>query len=152
MQDPLNIEIDLQGVDTSLPLIPEDAPVRLQVVESTIGLNREKSGNNWDLTLATVDPITAVDGREIKPGFKLFKSTALQPKADSKDPEAFRRALGEVIDAVFGTNKNNRPKFNNALVAEAVGKTCVGTIENSEWQGTTSSKIRRLKAESQAGL
>src|ERR1700704_6164401 len=110
MTDPLNISIPLEGVDTSLPLLPE-ADYTLQVVESSVDPNKDKTGYNWRLKLATTEPATSADGRAIKPNFPVFMTFALQAREDSTDPEAFKRQLGEAVDAIFGTSKENRPAF-----------------------------------------
>ena len=144
MQDPLNINVPLAGVDTSLPLIPE-ADVFVQCSESTIDPNKDKTGYNWNLVLNTTETIQSTDGRDIKPNFPLFFVAALQPREDSKDVEAFRRNLGEAVDALFGTTKENRPDFSRELVASAVGKTCVAHVFIDQYQGRDLNKIKRLK-------
>lgn len=144
MNDPLNVNIQLKGVDTDLPLAPA-ADYPLQIVESTIDPNKDQSGLNWNLTLSTVAPITAIDGRDIKPNFKFFHTVGLQPGKDSKDPEGFKRPLGEAIDAIAGSTKDDRPDFNMEFVRSAVGKTVIGQVFIDEWQGTKRNKIKRLK-------
>ena len=144
MQDPLNVSIPLTGVETDLPLAPE-SEYPLQVTASTIDPNKDKTGLNWNLELSTTDVITAVDGRQIKPNFKFFHTVGLQPGKDSKDPEGFLRPLGETIDAVFNTTKENRGDFNRDRAASAVGKTVLGQVYIDEWQGQKRNKIRRLK-------
>lgn len=145
MIDPLNISVELQGVETSLPLLPE-ANYIMQIVESTIDPNKDQNGYNWNLKLATTSPTTAVDGREVQPNFPVFTVMALQAKADSKDPEAFKRNLGDAVDAIFGTDKTNRPAFNMALVQEAIGKQVQAHVIVDEYQGRQNNKIKRMKA------
>lgn len=147
LTDPLNISVELAGVDSSIPLLPEGDHL-FQIVESVVEANNEKSGMNWNLKLALVNPTTAVDGREIKPNFPVFMSVALQAKADSKDPDAFRRNICDAVDAIFNTTKENRPNFNAQLVQEAMGKTVLANTYINEWpegSGNKSSKVRRLK-------
>lgn len=144
MNDPLSVSIDLTGVETDLPLLPE-GDVQLQVVESIVGPNKDSNGLNWFLKLATTSPMEAIDGRNVNPNFPIFQTIALQAKEDSKDPEAFKRGLGEAIDAIFGTDKNTRPVFNQTLVNEAVGKFATAHIFIDEYQGRRSNKIKRLK-------
>jgi hypothetical protein len=147
MTDPLNVSVPLAGVDTTLPLLPE-ADYVVQCVESTIDPNKDKTGLNWNLKLATTEPTTSADGsRQINPNFPVFMTLALQPREDSKDTEAFRRSLGEAVDALFGTSKENRPDFNRNLVASAVGKTCIAHVYIDEWQGKQNNKVKRLKAQ-----
>ena len=145
MTDPLNINVSLAGVETSLPLLPE-GDYTFQVVESAVGTNKDQNGLNWSLKLALTTPAVAVDGREIQPNFPVYHTLALQAKEGSKDVDAFRRSLGEAVDAMFGTDKTNRPDFNQALVGESVGKLVLAHIYIDEWQGKNSNKIKRLKA------
>ncbi len=151
MENPLDIEIDVTGLDTSIPVLKTDAPVRLQCIQSQIEPNKDANGFNWRLVMATTEPVTTLDEtREVPPNFKLFHTVALQARPDSTDKEAFRRSIGDTIDALFGSNKDNRPKFNKDLVASAVGQTCMGQLINDEWpkgSGEVSTKIKRLKPE-----
>lgn len=147
MLDPMSVNIDLQGVDTNVPVLPE-SDVQLQVVESTIEANKDRNGNNWKIKLATTNPATAVDGRELKPNFPVFHMCALQAREDSTDPEAFKRSLCETVDAIFGTDKTNRPAINKALIDAAVGRLVVGHVYPDEYpkdSGKFNTKIRRLK-------
>lgn len=147
MQDPLQVNVALQGVDTSLPLLPE-ADYKVQVTESTIDPNKDTTGLNWNLKLVTTEPCTAVDGRDVKVNFPVFAVYALQPAKDSKDVDAFRRNLGAAVDAIFGSNKDNRPEFSHALAQQAVGKLVVAQVILNEYpQGSQqfNNKVRRLK-------
>lgn len=147
MNDPLNINIPLEGVDTSLPLLPEQ-DYQLQCAESTVVPNKRKEGYNWSLVFHTTEPLTAVDGRDIKVNFPLYMQIALQPAEESKDPEGFKRQLGQAVDALFGTTKENRPAFDMAMVKSAVGRIVLATTKNDEYpqgSGNKSTKIARLK-------
>jgi hypothetical protein len=149
MIDPLQVNVALQGVDTTIPLLPE-GDYRFQVVESTVDPNKDRSGLNWNLKLALVDPATSTDGREIKPNFPVFAVYALQAASESKDVEAFKRNLGQAVDAIFNTSKDNRPNFDRELVNSCVGKTVVATVVLNEWpqgSGQFNNKVRRLKAD-----
>ena len=145
MNDPLNISVPLAGVETSLPLLPE-GDYGFQITESVVANNKDQNGLNWNLKLALIDPTVAVDGRDIKPNFPVFCVYALQAKADSKDPDAFRRSLGEVVDAIFGTTKENRPDFNGALVTDCVGKSVLAHIYIDNYNDRNSNKVKRMKA------
>lgn len=144
MQDPLNVNVPLAGVDTSIPLLPEaDYPV--QIKESTVDPNKDKTGLNWNIKFATTEPTKSVDGRDVKPGFPIFSVYALQAREDSKDAEAFKRQLGQAVDAIFGTSKDNRPDFNRELVNSAVGRPVIAHVFIDEYQGNQNNKIKRLK-------
>lgn len=147
MQDPLNIEIALTDVETTLPVLP-DGDYRFQVVESVIEANKDQNGYNWKLKLGLVEPTTAVDGRPVSPNFPVFHTCALQAREDSTDKEAFKRSLGETIDAIFQSDKATRPNFNSKLVQEAIGRTVKAQVYADEWpknSGNLNNKVRRLK-------
>lgn len=144
MQDPLNISVPLAGVETSLPLLPE-ADYSVQVSESTVDPNKDKTGYNWNLKLCTTETHEAVDKREVKPNFPFYYTLALQARDDSKDVEAFRRNLGEAVDALFGTSKENRPDMSRELVDSTVGKKCIAHVFVDNYQGRDLNKIKRLK-------
>jgi hypothetical protein len=144
MQDPLNINVPLAGVETSLPIIPE-ADYVVQCSESTVDPNKDKTGYNWNIVVNTTDVIKSTDGREVKPNFPLYLAMALQPREDSKDQEAFRRTLGEAVDALYGTTKENRPDMSREVVNGAVGRTCIAHVFIDTYQGRELNKIKRLK-------
>lgn len=144
MTDPLNISIPLAGVETDFPLLPE-ADYQLQITESTVAPNKANEGYNWNLTLVTTAPVAGVDGRPVNVGTKIFMVSALQAKADSTDPQAFIRGLSDTIDAIFGSDKTNRPNFDQAVVTGALGKSVVAHVKIEEYQGRKSNKIARLK-------
>lgn len=145
MIDPLNISVALSGVETSIPLLPE-GDYSVQVTESTVDPNKDKTGLNWNLKLGLASTAVALDGREVKPNFPLFAVYALQAREDSKDPEAFKRSICDTVDALFGTDKSNRPDFNMELVQAAVGKVTTAHVIIDEYQGNKNNKVRRLKA------
>lgn len=147
MQDPLSINVPLQGVETTLPLLNE-GDYLVQVAESSADPNKDGTGLNWNLKLALVDPTIAVDGRTVNPNFPLFAVYALQARDDSKDKEAFMRSLGETMDALFDTDKSTRPALTAATIQDAVGKKAVATVYLDEYpkgSGNKNNKVRRLK-------
>ena len=140
MEDPLNINIPLVGVETALPLLPE-ADYKLQCVESTVEANKERTGLNWNLKLVTTEPATAVDGRTVNPNFPLFVVISL-PNADSKDVEATTRTICGAVDSLYGTDKTTRPDFNRETIVGAVGKLCQAHVTVDTWEGRDRNKIK----------
>ena len=145
MTDPLQVNVALDGVETSIPLLPE-GDYQVQVKESSVDSNKDKTGLNWNLKLGLASATTAVDGRAVNPDFPLFAVCALQARDDSKDPEAFKRQISSVVDALFGTDKTNRPNFTAELVQTAVGKLAMAHVIIDEYQGQKNNKVSRLKA------
>lgn len=148
MTDPLAIAIQVQGVDSTMPILPE-ADYVFQVKESKVEPNKDENGFNWKLVLGLTQEQTAVDGRPIKADFPVFVTNALQPRPDSTDPEAFKRSIAETIDALYGTNKDTRPNLDRELVANSVGKLVVAHVYVDEYpknSGRFSNKVKRLKS------
>lgn len=147
MNDPLNIQFDGKGVDTTVPVLPQgDYP--LQIVESVIQSNKAQSGLNWHLKLATTQEYTSPDNKTIKPNFPVFMDIALQPSEQATDVEAFKRQIFAAQDAIVGSDATNRPVFNNEFVQGAAGKTVIGTLAVDEYpkgSGTFNNKVRKLK-------
>lgn len=147
MTDPLNISVELAGINTQIPLLPE-ADYLCQVKESTVEKNKDGTGHNWNLTLGLASPTTSQDGREVKVDFPLFVTTALQPAKDAKDADGYKRGICQNVDAIFGSTQESRPTFNMQLVQDAVGKMVKATVYTDEYpKGSQnfSNKVRRLK-------
>lgn len=144
MQDPLSISIPLSGVETDYPLLPA-GDYALQVKESEAVPNKDNSAWQWKLVLETTSPITAIDGREIKVGTKLFSFLPLAAKPDSKDPDWWMRNLCSTIDGLLGTNKDNRPNFDGSIVQRALGIQVVCAVKVDTFEGRTSNKIQTFK-------
>lgn len=147
MQDPMSVSVDIEGIDSNIPCLPE-SELRFQVTESTIEANKDKNGLNWKLKLVTTEPTRAMDGRDLKPGFPTYVTCALQARQDSTDPEAFKRNISDTVDALFHTDKTNRQKFTRALADAAVGRFVVAHVypdEYPEGSGKFNTKVKRLK-------
>lgn len=144
MNDPLKINVQIGGIDSSVPLLPE-GDYQVQVVESTVEPNKDKTGLNWNMKLGLAGAATAIDGRPVNPNFPFFMVLALQAREDSKDPEAFKRSLCDAVDAIFGTDKTNRPDITLPTIQSAVGKLVMAQVILDEYQGVKNNKVRRLK-------
>lgn len=144
MQDPLSISIPLSGVETDYPLLPA-GDYELMVQESNAIPNKDNTAWQWKLGLVTTNPVTAIDGREMKTGTKLTHFIPLAAKPDSKDPDWWMRNLCSTIDGIFGTNKENRPTFDGALVQKALGARVVCAVKVETFDGQTRNKIQTFK-------
>lgn len=147
MNDPLNVQFDGRGVDTSTPVLPK-ADYPLQIVESTIQSNKAQTGLNWHLKFATTQEYQSTDSKTIKPNFPVFMDIALQPAEGSTDPEGFKRSIFSTQDAIVGSDASNRPVFNHEFVQQAIGKSVIATLDVDEYpkgSGTFNNKVRRLK-------
>lgn len=147
MQDPLNYEMPLSGIDTQIPVLP-NGDYLTQVKKSEIRPNKDNTGHNWHLEFGLAAPATDTKGKEVKIDFPLFQDIALQPGKDAKDAEGFKRGIAQAVDAIFGTDISTRPAFNMALVQSAVGKMVVAQSYADEYpkgSGNFNNKISRLK-------
>jgi hypothetical protein len=149
MTDPLAVSINLAGVDTTIPLLPE-AIYDFQISEAVVEPNKDRTGSNLVVTVKTVNPIDSVPNeqgevRAVKPGFPLKMYFALQAKSDSADQEAYKRNLADLIDAAFGTSVNDRPDLTRDLITQMPGKMVRGTVKFDEYQGRKNNKVARLQ-------
>lgn len=144
MQDPTSFHVPTAGVNTDIPLLSEEDTL-LQCVESSADSNKAGTGLNWNLTFATVNPLTAMDGRPVQPNFKIFHVAGLQPGAETKDPEGYLRQLGDIQDALFNTTKESRADLTPDVIRNAVGQKIIGQLFVDTYQGKKSNKIKRMK-------
>lgn len=152
MNDPLNVSIPLKGVDATFPLLPE-ADYELTVAESKINPNYDKSGLQWDLSYALVNPAEGVNGKPLKAGTRFFPDwpLQLQPRTDGKggsewEGSAAQRSLCSTVDTLFSSTMEDRPEFNRALVEGAVGKSVIGHITiDTDKNGVQRNKVTRIK-------
>jgi hypothetical protein len=150
MTDPLDVSINLAGVDTTIPLLPE-AIYDFQISEITVEPNKEKTGRNLVVVLKTITPIDSVPNeqgevRTVKPGFPLKMYFALQPsQKEGVDPEGYKRNLSDLIDAAIGSTINDRPDLNMETINNMKGKTVRGTVKFDEYQGRKNNKVARLQ-------
>lgn len=149
MQDPMSFSVPTSGVSTKFPLIPE-GDVKFQLAESNFGAsNFDKDILAWKPKLVTVDPLTSVDGVPVPPNTQVFLAADfdLQEGQDPKYPGSWIKKLAGAVDAFLGTDDNNRPDVDKALLDSFVGKVVIGhvVIDEDKKDGTKRNKIKRLK-------
>ena len=117
--DPLGLNINLDAVDTSRPVLASGTwPMGVKSIE--IQENKAKNGRNLVVTFALANTATSVkaaeDGRsgDLNPGYTLTKYYPLQQSEHPKAPD-FRVDIARLIDAAFGTSQGSRPTLNEAL-------------------------------------
>lgn len=109
--DPLGLGLDLSGVDTSRPALPEGMYV-LEVKEVKREPNKAQTGFNLVVVFVTTSESPDVTGEKtINPGFPIRKYYGLQQSDNAKAPD-FKADLARLQDAVEGTEQGNRPPFN----------------------------------------
>jgi hypothetical protein len=147
MTDPLQINIPAAGVDTSRPLLPE-GDYKLQITESNISHNEKLNILQWEPTLVTTEPATAVDSRDIPPNTRVYLDWPLDlaQRADAKYPDAWRNSLLNAVDACLGTDKDTRPDITKDVLDSTVGKIVIGTVKiDTDKSGVQRNKVTRLK-------
>jgi len=146
MDDPLNISVDTADTDTSMPLAPA-GDYECQVTKSSIDPNKARTGHNWNLELKTTAPVTTVEGKTLDHMTFFVNNIGLQPSESAKDPEGFKRNIAAATDAVLGTSKGSRPRFDRNVVEQALGKTVVArvVIEKNPNSGEDVNKVSRMK-------
>jgi hypothetical protein len=109
--DPLGLGLDLGGVDTSRPVLPDTQHV-LEVEKVEVTDNKAKTGRNLVVTFKTVNDSPDITGeRIISAGYKVTKYYTLQQSDNPKAPD-FKADLARLQDAVEGTKQGERPPFN----------------------------------------
>lgn len=147
MTDPLEINIETQGVDTSYPVLPE-GDYLCQITESGPKPNKAQTGHNWTLKLVLVDGATDTNGKPVAPGLAITQQIALQPGPEATDPQGFKKSIASTQDAIFGTNESNRAPFNRAFWESCVGRQVRAHLYIDEYpkgSGTFSNKVKKLK-------
>jgi len=117
MNEPLELDVNLSQIDTTFPVLK--AGIKdMKVASITKEENKDKNGFNVVVTLETTEPDEDQNGKPVlpgQPGTKIKTYYALQPKADSADPEGWKKRLAQFQDAVLGTSQGTRPdKFASA--------------------------------------
>lgn len=136
--DPLNLDIDINDVDTSSPsLAPGEVPMRIVKVEVKPS-TKNPSDNYFVVQLQTTDIATSTKGTPINPGFNAFYRMALQQNQSENAPD-FKIALAKFSDAVFGERRQPRE------FPESVGKTVLAVIKPTKDTTYGESEIKYLK-------
>lgn len=114
--DPLGIILDLNDVDTSMPVLVEGLYIltidKVEVVE-----NKDKTGNNLLIIFKTAADATSLKGQaegkefDVKAGFPIRQYMPMQPNPNKPDARDFKENLAALQDAVTGSKKGNRGPF-----------------------------------------
>lgn len=137
--DPLGLGLDLSGVDTSRPALPEGMYV-LGVKDVKREANKAQTGFNLVILFETTSDSTDVTGdKNIAPGFIVRKYYPLQQSDNAKAPD-FKADLARLQDAIEGTEQGNRPPFNpfNYVGRQVMAKLKVETSDDYGTQNNIS--------------
>jgi hypothetical protein len=141
---PLNININLADVTTTVPLIADGSMCRVRLKNVS---QVERDGNpiiKWELSL--VEPAPTVDGLQVQPGFPLFIHFDVSH-------EFLVQKMARFVDGFLGTGDANnrkgkpvRPSLNSETVhrmigAEAIAKITVTKSKKSDYVGNDVSSL-----------
>ncbi len=128
--DPLGLNLDLNDVDTSMPVLMEGL-YALIVDKIEVVQNKDQTGNNLKVTYATMADATSLAGNEtgdindIKAGFKLTQFMPLQANPEKPDYK-YEKNLARLQDAVTGSKQGNRGKF---MPTTYIGRPLMGKVK-----------------------
>jgi hypothetical protein len=137
--EPLDLDIDLNNVDTTMPIVPAGLrDLRIKSVDKVE--NKAKDGYNLKVVFETVDPVESLQGKELKPGFPLTRYFSLQPSKKEGSTWDFKVPLAQLLDAAYGTAMGDRPKISKDLE----GKVVRAMVKVREEDGVKSNDVDRL--------
>jgi hypothetical protein len=123
---PLNINIDLSNVVTTIPLVADNTQAKVRLKNVT---QNDRDGTpiiRWELVLT--EPAPTADGGEVKPGFPLYVNF-------DTSQDWLMQKMSRFVDGLLGTgDKGNtkgkpaRPPFNSETVSQMLGREGVARI------------------------
>lgn len=143
--NPLNLNIDLSKVDTSMPLL---APGNYHVIiqDAKVDENKAGTGHNLVATYATVDAETTSSGDLLRAGFRLRKWYPLQ--GSEKDQTLYLQRLAVLFDAAFKiTDPSERKPITPELIASLIGCEVIITVKiEKDQNGAEQNNVTMVKA------
>jgi hypothetical protein len=130
-----DFDIDLGGIDNSIPIMEKDPKAVLFIKTAKIKLNKKETGKNLVIFFSNSEPAVTTSGVTVPRGECLItKYYPLQPNADRlEDPdynqERWKNEIAAFLDACFNTDKTNRPRLNPATIAELKGLEVLAKVE-----------------------
>lgn len=133
--DENEFDIDLGGIDTAIPVLEKDPKMRLKIKKAEVKPNKKKNGRNLVIFFTNSEPATSTSGVTIQPGEALVsKYFALQANPErvgeeGYNPDRWKVDLCSFIDAIYGTDKDNRPRFNTDLVLDLKDREVIAKVD-----------------------
>lgn len=119
MNDPLDLNIDLDGVKTGMPRL-QAGDYLCAVKTAEILANKAGTGHNLLVVFKTLEEAVSQDGDSLGAGMEVRKYYPLQQSANENAPD-FRRDLAVLYDAAFKIeDENDRPPINKETIASLV--------------------------------
>lgn len=117
MSGPLNLNIDVASVDTSMPRLAP-GPVAAVIDKAEVLENKQQTGHNLLVIFKTTEPVESTQGGVINPGYQLRKYYPLQQSANENAPD-FKRDLAVLYKAAFG---DNPPALTEESILQLIGQ------------------------------
>lgn len=148
---PLSISLDLSQVKTTKPVIVDAHWCHGRFANCKESTNEKGKSLNFEFHL--LDPAPTDDGKEVKPGFPVFRNVALYDKntPPGQLPDWVMPLISKIIDACLGTGdpdndkgKPPRPVFDQNLISVLVGKELWFKVKakTGEFQGNDITEFR----------
>jgi hypothetical protein len=131
--DPLKpLDIKLQGRDFERALVPEGQhPLQITGAEATP--NKAGTNTNVHLTSTVVNPTpTTKADVTAQPGDRVFQTWDGIYQTEDQEKKGMEplEVIARIVDAIFGTDKDNRPDLNTDTLNQMVGKQFLGVIRH----------------------
>ncbi len=114
--------VDVSGLDTKTPLVAKTDKALLTITKAEVKENKDKTGRNLVIYLKNAEVLVTDEGVAVAPMEVLFsKYFPLQANTkragdEGYDADGFRKNIAKTLDAIFGTDVENRPAFNRETV------------------------------------
>jgi hypothetical protein len=149
MSNPLDFSLDLNDVDTSMPVLVAGSYIAV-IKEAEILPNKDGDGHNLRVKFATTAPATSTEAQspdDVQPGYPFTRYYPLQPSKKNADFD-FRKGIAELQDAALKCERGNRPPFS---VDDLKGKEVVVVIKvrtdtEGPYAGRSSNDVARVRA------
>lgn len=151
---PLSISLNLAGVKTTRPIIADGHWCKVRFANCKESVNEKGTSLNFEFHL--LDPAPTTDGKQVSPGFPVFRNVALYDKNTPKGvtPDWVLPLVSKIVDACLGTGDPDndkgrppRPEFNQALISVLVGKELMIQVKakTGEFEGNDIKEFRNLQ-------
>lgn len=135
--EPLDLDVDLRAVDTSMPVL-KTGLYEMLITDITREQNKEQTGYNLVVTFATANEETTTTDRKVPAGkLKIKQWMPLQSKDGTDD---WQRNLAALQEAALG---EKQARFNTA---DLLNRKVVASVKEDVYQDQPTNKIGRLTA------
>lgn len=109
--DPLNLNVDLNNVDTGRPVLPAGM-YAMKVDNVEVVENKAGTGRNLIVDFALTQPAESTKGHPVHAGFRVRSYYPLQASEKNPDSDLWKQQLARLQDVITGSSLGNRGPFN----------------------------------------